>query len=111
MSEFPPPIPPPSGDLCPVCHRALAGRPQFCPNCGAVLAQFSAATSCWTTLATVFLVMLALAFGGAGACFLLIASVEGVGVKPSQDYAIIAFCFLGALGCGWAVWALNRRKK
>ncbi len=117
MSEFslPPPIPPPLSDVCPVCGASLQGRPKLCPNCGAVLAQFSTATSCWASLATFVLVMLALGFGGTGACLLLVASSEPGGLNAPSTYkgifAFIAFCFLAALGCGWAVWALNRRKK
>lgn len=106
-----PPIPPPSGDVCPVCHTNLQGRPRLCPNCGAVLAQFSAGTSCWVSLLSITLSLLALAFGGVGTCFLIVVTSPGVGLDMGGTYVIIAFCLLAALGCGWAVRALNQRKK
>ena len=113
MNEFSsgPPIPPPSGDVCPVCHAPLSGRPKFCPNCGVVLAQVSGGTSCWVSLLSAFLVLAALAFGGAGACFALFASSEFGSGNNAQTYGIVAFCFAVTLVCGWAVFALNRRKK
>ncbi|HVF85279.1 MAG TPA: hypothetical protein VM821_04810 [Abditibacteriaceae bacterium] len=106
-----PPIPPPAGDLCPVCHAPLQGRPKFCPNCGVILAQVSGGTSCWISLVSISLILLALAFGSVGACFLLFAQLAGMGSNDSQTYGIIAFCLLAALGCSWAVVALNRRRK
>lgn len=106
-----PPIPPPAGDLCPVCHAALQGRPRLCPNCGAVLAQVSAGTSCWVSLLSITLVLVALAFGGVGACFLLFASSGGIAGSVTGTYAFTAFCFVAAAACAWAVRALNQRKK
>ncbi len=112
MSEFSnPPIPLPSGDLCPVCHTAYEGRPKFCPHCGAVLSQFSGGVSCWRALAAGVLVLLALAFGGAGACFLLFASNEFGNGQNGQTYGIVAFCFAVTIGCLWAAWALSRSKR
>ncbi len=112
MNEFSaPPIPPPGGDVCPACHAPLSGQPKICPHCGTILRQVSTATSCWATLASVVLVFAALAFGGAGACFLLFSGSDyGMGSK-SQTYGIIAGCFAAFAACIWAVWALNRRKK
>lgn len=105
-----PPIPPPSGDVCAICGAEVRSAREFCPHCGARLRQQANTTSCWVALASAVLMLLALAFGGAGACFLLFASAEfGYGQK-SQIYGIVAFCFAAMLVCGWAVWALNRRK-
>lgn len=112
MSEFStPPIPPPTGDVCPVCHAPLQGRPQFCPNCGASRAQFSGGASCWKALFSAFLGLLAVAFGGAGACFLVFASSAYGSGQNLQSYGTVAFCFVVSAICIWAIWALNRRRK
>ena len=105
MNELPP-LPPPSGSICPNCGAAQSANVAFCTNCGAPLqAATSGASQTVKTLASVALGCGALAFGGLGGCLALIGVMGG---NFSTDWPYFASGLAALLVTAAFVWGISR---
>ena len=118
MNE-PPPLPPPSGSICPNCGAAQNAKAPFCTNCGAPLqsAPQSFARKALKWILTLALSLAAVAIGALGACAGIIAMIGnadpsgayGSGASGTQLFfwavAVIAAIAL----CGWLIRLINQK--
>ncbi len=68
------------GSACPTCGSFVASDAEFCPNCGIRLKRASIWEDVGRRLAVAFFGFVALLFGAAGACLLLVGSGGSVWV-------------------------------
>lgn len=105
-----PPLPPPSGDVCPNCRAPIDIHAEFCPNCGAKVSRLPrhANSSFWPDLAhglvSLGLGFLTLFFALGGSCAALILVFGGAGEIGSVFVvgALALVGFGGAWLCGRA---------
>ena len=105
-----PPLPPPSGDVCPNCRAPIDIHTEFCANCGAKILHSSRQSngSFWPDLAhglvSLGLVFLTLFFALGGSCAALILVFGGAGeIGSTLGIGALALVgFGGAWLCGRA---------
>ncbi len=109
-----PPLPPSGGKQCFNCGKDLQTNATFCPHCGAPLpTQGSGITIALRIIGLIILVGLALIFGAAGACFMLVASAGGLGASPSDTVSLglIGLVLLGVAALFiWGAVALKKKR-
>ena len=113
---MPPPLPPPSGDVCPNCRAPIDIRADFCGNCGAKLSHSPrhANRSFWPDLrhglVSLALVFLTLFFALGGSCATLILVFGGAG-EIGSAFVVAALAVVG-FGGAWLCWrAYAKRSK
>ena len=111
------PLMTPEGQSCPNCGHTVAATAKHCPNCGATLAgaasgSTSSAAQVWRIILLIGLAGLALLFGAAGACVMLIGVMGGGGLTTeSLTYAGIGILLLiFAALCLWGVLSVSKRR-
>jgi uncharacterized paraquat-inducible protein A len=106
------PIPAPEAQTCRACGASIAdARAKYCPRCGAVLQSENRTVSGLKIFGAICLGMIALLFGGAGACFLIITpfALSGGG---SDSWIMLAVGLVGmtiAAACVFGIVKLVKR--
>lgn len=83
--SLPPPIPPPSGDICANCGVEITSKNELCPHCGARLGQVFKRARFWSNAFDVILALWALGLGGLGSCALMVPAML---TSPSNSYLL-----------------------
>lgn len=108
MSKLPPPIPPPSGDVCQHCGANVNLKNEFCQLCGARLNKVRK-KSFWDFVPLWIPALLALLFGIPGACSLSFSfppsGTRGLNeiMRPSD---FVTLRIIGCAGCALAAFFL-----
>ena len=107
------PLPAPEGKQCFNCGKNLEKEATFCPHCGAPLpTQGSGVSIVLRIIGLIILVGLALIFGAAGACFMIVSTggLLGSGNSDELMFAGIGLVLLAVAAlCVWGAVALKKK--
>lgn len=111
-------LPQPSAQTCRNCGAAVGEGIARCPNCGEALLASKKGGGCLIIGVQVVLALLAMLFGGVGACFALVGIVGVTASTSSPTLEELApYLIFGLLGfavaapCVWGIVSLSKRGK
>ena len=94
ISGHAPPIPSPEAQTCRACSAAIGdAHAKYCPRCGAALRRETATVSGLKIFGAICLGMIAMLFGGVGACFLILTPL-GLSGGGSDLWMMIAIALV-----------------
>lgn len=98
-----PPLPPPSGDICPDCDAKINLKSEFCAHCGARIwktQQTSRKSGFLKTCGLLFLLFVSVLAGAIGACSLTIAETMRTSSRRSELFRASDLKMYWSIGIG-----------